>query len=78
VVTYPDSPWVPSLRINLGKYYRDNGQYTLALEHWEAAWEATKHYPAGEGKKVADYALAHWTRLLAGLGRVETLDRLFI
>ena len=32
---------------------------------------------SGGGKRVADFTLAHWTRLLASLGRRETLAGLF-
>jgi tetratricopeptide (TPR) repeat protein len=77
VTNHLDSPWTPSLRNNLAHYYRQNGRYSLALEHWEAAWHATKNLPSGNGKKVADFAFAHWTRLLASLGRRETMLALF-
>ncbi|MCL5099169.1 MAG: cysteine peptidase family C39 domain-containing protein, partial [Candidatus Omnitrophica bacterium] len=78
IAASPHSPWTPSLRINLGKYYRNNGQYSLAFQHWAAAWEATQEYARGPGKHVADYALAHWTRLLVSLGQLDTLQRVFI
>ena len=73
VESYPKSAWVPSLRSNLGRYYRNLGRYSLALAYWEAAWEATRLEDAGAGKAVADFTLAHWTRLLASLGRKEVL-----
>jgi tetratricopeptide (TPR) repeat protein len=69
----PASVWSPSLRVNLGKHYRQKGRYSEALRHWEEAWQATKHFKDGEGKMIADEALAHWTRILASLGRFETL-----
>jgi len=69
-----NSPWAPSLHANLGKFYLDQGRITPALEHWEAALELTANEPVGNGKKVADFTLAHWTRLLASLGRVEILE----
>ena len=69
----PDSVWTPSLRINLGRFYYDEGAYTKALTHWELAWEQNRLEPTGQRKRVADYALAHWTRLLGGLGRLEQL-----
>jgi tetratricopeptide (TPR) repeat protein len=70
----PDSPWAASLRSNLGYYYRVRGQYTRALEHWRAVWEATRHFEDGAGRRIADYTLIHWTQLLASLGRVEELE----
>jgi YD repeat-containing protein len=76
IQTYPDSAWTPCLRANLGKYYRKQGRYTLALQRWELAWAATKHL-GGPSKRVADFTLAHWTSLLASLGRVDTLRKLF-
>ena len=76
--TYTNSPWVPSLDAVLGRYYYDLGRYTPALAHWELAWHATKDYPDGNGKLVADYTLAHWTRLLASLGRLEVLTNLVL
>ena len=42
----------------MGKHYFDTGRWTLALEHWELAWEATRHYPAGREKRIADFTLA--------------------
>src|SRR6266542_4052395 len=74
---HTNSAWAPSLDASLGKHYLDNGYITLALEHWEQAWAATWQAQSGNGKSVADYTLAHWTRLLASLGRYETLASLF-
>src|SRR2546429_4843175 len=64
---YTNSAWAPCLHSNLAKFYRDRGRYTLALGHWEQAWVMSGQYPDGAGKIVADFTLAHWTRLLAGL-----------
>src|SRR5437667_10909560 len=78
VETYPNSGWTPSLRNNLGVHYRNKGRYSLALAHWENAWETTKLADSGRAKAVADFALAHYTRLLASLGRKETLGAIFL
>ena len=77
IAAHPRSVWTPSLRVALGKCYRDRGRYTPALDHWEAAWEASKQATSQPGKAVADGALAHWTRLLASLGRAEKLTEIF-
>ena len=77
VATHPGSSWTPSVQANLGQYHRQQGRFSLALQHWEVAWQGTKHHRNGPGKRVADYGLAHWTRLLASLGRTETLAALF-
>ena len=77
VASHRGTAWTPSVQANLGQYHRQQGRFTLALQHWEAAWQATKHHRNGQGKRVADYVLAHWTRLLASLGRTESLAALF-
>ena len=73
----PSSTWVPSLRANLALAYRDTGRYTRALDHWETAWNSTRHFTNGPGKTVADHVLVNWTRLLSSLGRIETLESIF-
>src|SRR5437867_9813725 len=72
----PNSPWVPSLRANLAVIYRGLGRYSLALPHFEAAWQATKDAQSGKDKRVADFTLANWTTLLSSLGRVEKLEEI--
>jgi len=77
VEAYPDSVWTPSLRSNLAFYYREQGRYTPALEHWAAAWASTAGAKDPGGKRVGDFTLSHWSRLLASLGRQEALTLLF-
>ncbi len=77
VKAHPQSAWAASLQSNLGKYHRDHGRYTPALQHWKAAWEATGKLSEARAKRVADYTFAHWTRLLASLGRKDMLLKLF-
>jgi hypothetical protein len=74
---HTNSAWNLSIRTHLGKYYKDRGQVSRALRHWEKAWEQGRAIEDGPGKRLADYTLVHWTRALASLGRVDTLDRLF-
>ncbi len=76
VRTHPASPWTPALESQMAKYYREHGYYTLALKHWESAWAATKALD-GTGKEIADITFAHWTSLLASLGRLNQLKTLF-
>ena len=76
VATYPNSPWLPSLQANLGRYYEGHGLYAKALRQWEAAWAATHNEQSAPGKQIADFTLVYWTRLLAGLGRVDALGAL--
>ena len=69
----PNSAWTPSLHAQLAKYYFDTVRFTLALSHFEAAWQATKSSTDQNGRQVADFALVNWLRLLASLGRTDTL-----
>ena len=73
----PASVWTPSLRANLGRYYCTEGHWTKALEQWERTWNETKQYQTGTGKRVADFTLAYWTRLLVELGRLDELQVVF-
>jgi hypothetical protein len=77
IEAYPGSAWTPSIRCNLAFRYRELGRNTLALEHWAAAWDATAEAQDPGGKRVADFTLVYWTRLLASLGRREALIVLF-
>jgi RHS repeat-associated protein len=76
MASYADSPWIPSLRANLGRYYFEHGLYTKALQNWDMAWKSTKDATNGPAKQVADFTLAYWTHLLASLGRIDTLKSL--
>jgi RHS repeat-associated protein len=77
MAAYPDSPWTPALEANLARYYYEHGRYTRALELWQTVWNTTGKAQSGSAKEVADFAFAYWTRLLASLGRVDTLAALF-
>ncbi len=77
VVDWPQSGWTPSVRAHLGQVHRSQGRYTLALQEWENAWLATRSLTNTTGRSVAEYALAHWSQLLASLGRTEKLASLF-
>ncbi len=76
VESNPASPFTPSLRGELGAYYRVRGHYSRALGQWEQTWESTKERNDEVSRRVGDHALAHWGRLLASLGRLEKLEAL--
>jgi len=76
VTENPVSPWTPSLRANLAEYYYDHARPTPALQHWEAVWDACRSLEDANGKYVADFALAHWSRALATHGQVAALELL--
>ncbi|HWW03185.1 MAG TPA: hypothetical protein VNZ64_26020 [Candidatus Acidoferrum sp.] len=77
IQAHPNSAWLPSLHSHLGAFYRKAGYFTLSLNHWEAAWSATKEKSDLSARQVADYTLANWLHLLASLGRTETMKVLF-
>jgi hypothetical protein len=76
MAAFPESPYAPALHVELGRWYRISGRYTLALEHWSAAWEICGDFQEGYGKLLADHALVHASSLLASLGRLEELEPL--
>jgi RHS repeat-associated protein len=75
--SHPNSAWAASLHTYMAEHYRASGRYTLALAHWEKAWEETKSAGDAVSKKLAPRVLAGWTRLLGSLGRKEQMDALF-
>lgn len=74
VQSHPQSPWTPCLQANLGAWHSAEGRYTLALQHWEAAWLPSRNQTTGPGKRVADLVVVNWTSLLAKLGLVDKLQ----
>jgi RHS repeat-associated protein len=74
---HPRSPWNPCLRARLAEQYRVRGRLTPALLHWEAAWQATRFCTSGPGREVRDSVVGPWAKLLATLGRVDSLSALF-
>jgi RHS repeat-associated protein len=78
IVEYPDGEWTPGLRVEMGKFYRTTGRFSKSLEHWRAAWAACAPYRDGNGKLLADEALARLASMLTSLGRVEELQQLFL
>jgi hypothetical protein len=65
------------LKSTFNPYLHAGFRYSLALACWGKSWEETKNLTSGNGKMVADYTFAHWTRLLGSLGRKEKLLALF-
>jgi tetratricopeptide (TPR) repeat protein len=76
IQSHPNSPWTPSLLANLARYYRSQGRYSLALDHWQKAWQLTKDATDPRTRLVADFTLAYWSDLLSSLGRVDELQQL--
>ncbi len=77
IKAHPNSLWVPSLRTKLAEYYQRKGYSTLALNHWQAAWEATKQMTDSKGRQVADCALVNYLQSLSKLGQAGIMRELF-
>lgn len=77
LVRYPDSSLGASLHSHLGIQNRRAGRYSAALRHWEIAWQKVRRGGSPEAIAVGDLTLAHWSQLLASLGRVDRLRELF-
>ncbi len=73
---HPQSPWAPSIRLNLGLMYHKIGRFTRAIPTLKQAWEATKDLKDPQGKALADHALGEYAITLAHLGRLEDLEPL--
>ena len=41
---HPDSPWAPSVRVNLALHYHRVGRFTRALKQGKQAWEDLEDY----------------------------------
>jgi RHS repeat-associated protein len=76
VAANPKSSWTPSLNMHLAEYYREMGRYSLAMIHWEAAWNGSKDANDASSRDVAARTITGWMGLLANLGRLEEIDEL--
>ncbi|MFA5508997.1 MAG: hypothetical protein WC423_26475, partial [Vulcanimicrobiota bacterium] len=76
LLEYPNDPWAPSVRLNLGLYYHRTNRFTRALNNLDGAWEALKDQKEQRLKALADHALGEYALTLAHLGRVEELEAL--
>jgi len=76
IVAHPNSGWTPSLEAWYAQFCRRRGFFTRGLRHFQSAWGLTKDSSSGPAKMVADFTLAHWSQLLASLGRTDDLKTL--
>jgi YD repeat-containing protein len=74
IAAHPQSAWTPSLHAHLAGEYRQWGRYSLALVHWEAAWQSMKASKDIRGQKLAVGAVAGKACLLAALGQKDKLE----
>ncbi len=69
-----DSPFAPSVRLQLGKYYAQTGRFDQALDQWREVELLTRD--RAEGQSVHDQALGRHALLLAELGQADELESL--
>ncbi len=67
---HPNSTWAPDLHVQLGKIGSRRGNYTGALTHFHAAYEATKAMQDEPGPGIAAEAAEGLAWLLALTGRI--------
>ncbi len=68
VSSHPESPWTPSLLLNLGLIAYRTGYFTRALVFWEAAWTRTKDRTDRRSSDIADRAIAEFILMNARVG----------
>jgi YD repeat-containing protein len=74
--THPNSPWGPSLQVNLGTVYRLTGQLSRALTTWQSAWAASKDLTDPRTRPIGDISAAYLSQFYAYLGRKDDLSSL--
>lgn len=72
---HPDSAWAPDLNLRLGLAAQLRSSYTKAVEHFAAAWEATKNSPHNPAGQIALEAAGGLAKLLALIARNDVLAR---
>lgn len=70
----PASPWVPSLKITVGKHLYHQGRFSEALAHFEESWNALKGSNDQRVIEASVSAAAELAGLYARLGRMDELE----
>jgi RHS repeat-associated protein len=78
LAAYPTSAWKTGLLANMGLVYNRFGYFTKAMTCWKEAWESGRQAASGDGKILADLALAELSQANAWIGREDALDELFV
>lgn len=77
LTTHPDSPWNPSLRLNLGLLYYREGFFTRALNTLESCWACMEPQAHPRARALADRAIGEFLLLNSKLGRFEVMETVF-
>lgn len=70
----PESPWKASLLANLGRVRYQQGCYSLALDHWEEAWNLSKNLEDPAVSRLATRTGLELAGLYTRLGRTNQLQ----
>lgn len=73
---YPRSPWAPSLRVEQGLAYAQQGRITQAIGAWEAVWRDRADRANAAFQPVIDRALAELLNSHSRLGHAEQVAKL--
>jgi YD repeat-containing protein len=73
---HTQSPWRPSLLLNLGLEYYNAGYFSKALAAWEESWGTAKSATEPKARALADRALGELMKMNARIGRFERLEEL--
>lgn len=69
----PQSPWRPSVELNLGLLYYHAGYFSKCIPTYLDAWESGKCATDLKAKALADRAAGEYAKMLARLGRYQEL-----
>jgi hypothetical protein len=72
---YPQSPWRPSLLVNLGKLKWQEGYFSRAAGLWDEAWQLTKDGTERAVRDLADIAVSEWLTHAMTFGQTDALQK---
>ncbi|MGF1483185.1 MAG: RHS repeat-associated core domain-containing protein [Opitutales bacterium] len=77
IEAFPESRWLASLELNLGRIAYDTGYFSKALDFWFSAWERSRQAQSKVGVRIANLAIAEYALMNARIGRKDELERVF-
>ena len=75
---HPASPWKAALLANLGRVRYQQGCYSLALVHWQQAWNLSKSLEDSAARRMATRTGLELAGLYARLGRAIELEGILV
>src|SRR5260221_2225275 len=74
--THPTSVWQPSLLLNAGLVFLQQGFFTRAAQDFRIAWGLAKDTPTPAARAIADQAVGQLLQLESRLGHAEVVEAL--